>query len=273
MRKFNIKNPTEMKILHILAYGEGVIHRDDFIKYSNKTLLSRYKTAGLLKPYPAGEKGLYQITEQFKQAFRQQIDPDHKFSGSHAPDHASGVNRVLSQFPTQAQLKSGCELQWEHRLEQLNAHSPYHARASHLLHLNQQAFYKAQAALDAAQNQSQRAFLLEQREQARQKLAQSANLQNRCSTPDLAVTLTRDQLCDFLQRQREEWEQPRSRFQQELYQRSIQRMEQLVSSAQPVVTLFIEIVTDNYGRDDIQAKENWSYCTENSPIVYIPAKI
>ena len=271
-RQFNQKNPTEMGIVRMLAYGEGLIHKEDFIKYANKTLLSRYKTAGLVEEYKGGEKGLLQITDQFKRAYREQIDPKHTFSGSHAPNHASGLNRVLSQLSGNAPMKSGSQLQWELKSMTLCDTNPYYTRSHELIMRNREEIAKAEAAYQAAATDQERAARLEALEFAKQKHTQAMLRNRRCSIPDLAVTLTRPQLESFIEQQREYYDRcicPD--FQRDLYEESIRRMEQLAASERPTVTLNIEIITDNYGRMDIQAKENWSFCTDGGPVIYIPA--
>ena len=61
-KKFNIHNPTEMRLVNVLAHGEGLITRDDFVGLSNKTMLSRYKTEGYIREAKNAEKGVYEIT-------------------------------------------------------------------------------------------------------------------------------------------------------------------------------------------------------------------
>ena len=92
MFRFNHHNPTERELVRLLAFGEGIISREQFLETANRTMLSRFRTAGLIKQKPDAEKGVFQITDKFKQAYLQQVNPEHRFSGSGAPSSPTVID-------------------------------------------------------------------------------------------------------------------------------------------------------------------------------------
>lgn len=78
-----------------------------------------------------------------------------------------------------------------------------------------------------------------------------------CSTPDLIATFTPDQLRAYIQQER-----------RHTPERSLDRLEALLSNPAQEITVAIEIVTSSYGSLDIVAKETYSAVTQ-TPILYI----
>lgn len=214
MRKpFNLKNPTERRVLEILANGEGIISREEFLAVSNNTMLSKYRAAGYLRQMPNAPKGVYQTTEAFKAQYHRQVDPAHEFSGGSSPVHASGVNRILSDLPDGVAVQTGQSIQNEFR------------------HLSK----------------------------------------DRYSTADLALTMSRGQLDDFLTAIHQHYlNYDFPHYQQYLYNVGVLRLQELAAAGEESTHFYVEIVTSNYGTEEIQAKEAFSYQTD-TPIIYIPA--
>lgn len=271
-KKFNTHNETEMRLVNVLAHGEGLIDRDEFVRLSNKTMLSRYKSEGYIQEARNAGKGVYEITERFKREYCAQLDPFHRFSGSHSPTHSAGVNRVLSYLPSGVHIQTGSEIQAEFTtLLQASSHPAYN-RVSEILYLCREHLAETKLALESAKTDVERAALTAEADRLNARCARLMNVKERWSTPDLRVTLERDQLKELLDRAEEHYQSYHcSDFQKYFYDLGIKRMMELYASGEREITLNIEITTSNYDWMDVDAKEVWSECCNTTPIIYIAA--
>lgn len=271
-KRFNVHNETEMHLVSVLANGEGLIHRDEFVHLSNKTMLSRYKAEGYIQEARNAGKGFYEITERFKREYCAQLDPFHRFSGSHSPTHSAGVNRVLSYLPSGVHIQTGSEIQSEfNTILQAGSH-PVYTRMSEILHLCREHLTETKLALEAAKTDIQRAELTAEVDRLNARHCRLMNIRTRWSTPDLRVTLERDQLKTLIDRVEEHYDEFHgSDFQKHFYNLGITRMMELYASGEREITLNIEITTSNYDWMDVDAKEVWSECCNTTPIIYIAA--
>lgn len=265
-KTFNQHNPTETRLLSVLANGEGIITADEFKAIANATMLSRYKAAGYIKQMPNAQKGTFEITDKFKTQYRRQIDPSHRFSGSHAPAHAAGVNRVLACVPDGATVQTGQRVQRE--FQRITSATPAFHRemASIAAHWEQERdFYAA----TRPANEQEEAVLHHEAILAHEKYLSAAS--ETVSTPDMGLRLDAHQLHDFARSMFQHYlNYSGSAFTQRLYDEGMRRLLEVDRRGDSTAHIYIEIVTDAYTSLDIFQKECWADTTD-SIIVYIPA--
>lgn len=269
-RSFNKHNETEMRLINVLAHSEGLISREDFVHISNKSLLSRYKAAGYIEQAKTAGKNVFQITELFKREYCKQIDPFHRFSGSHSFGHSSGLNRVLSHLPVDASIQTGSEILREFNAMLRDNNNSIYARLSEIQTNCQSKLFDAQQIYSAAKTPLEQATALAEVHKLEHSYQQLTDEQNRWSIPDVRVSMEREQLKELIDRTQEHYEQCQcSDFQRQLYNIGLTRMNELYATGESKVELNIEIITNQYGPDDIQAKEVWAECCNTTPIIYI----
>lgn len=251
MKRFNEKNPTEMALVRVLAYGEGIISKQQLLSLANRTMLSRYRTEGYLKQAPNAEKGVFQVTEKFCKQFRHQIDPTHKFSGSGSTRHSAALNQAIAALPQGAALTTGKQIQAD--FDRYKTTAAYQTAITDQRERARAAL--AQAAKAALADKSAPTLLAF--DDAKRLYEQMQNDSKCCSTPDLIATFTPDQLRAYLEQERGH-----------APERSLDRLEALLSNPAQEITVAIEIVTSSYGSLDIVAKETYSAVTQ-TPILYI----
>lgn len=264
MFKFNTHNPTEREVVRLLAYGEGIITRERFLSVSNRTMLSRFRAAGLLKEKPDAEKGVFQITDKFKQAYLRQIDPDMRFAGSGSITHSAIVQDALRLIPSTASLTSGEAIKRE--LEEYQKTADYHSREADLRTWYKQECEKAKEELRQAQTPMDRYEALD-RHNFCNRFSNSDKL---VSAPDFKAELTSgeiDQMLSSLMDRYYNDERLTEREQKFTHEaiRTLQQAQTCMTGT--TVTIFFEAVTDNYGRVELEQKENCSIIL-NTPIVY-----
>lgn len=257
MKRFNQRNPTEINLFRTLAYGEGIISREQFLSIANRTILSRYRTEGYLKQASNAAKGVFQITDKFKKAYLHQIDPSHKFSGSGSVQHSTALNQTIAALPAGVKLTGGKEIQAD--FDRFKATKEYQKV---IAELRQQAradlAERRQAVTDTGTAQALRAY-----DDARRLYLQTLDEKKCCSTPDLQATFTHDQLEAFIS--------TLSMTQDKTREQAIERLQSLLASTTAQeLTVCIEIITGSYGSLEIQAKETYSAVTQTE-IIYISA--
>lgn len=263
MYHFNLRNPTETGLLRVLSYGEGIITRDQFLETANRTLLSKYRTNGLIKQKPDAPKGVFQTTDKFQRLYLQQVNPEHHFSGSGSMNHSSVLYETLKLLPQDAPLISGQTLKAE--LEQAQKSMEYQRKEIELRERYKDERDAASVQLRHAQNLMQRYEALNRYNEAN-KLYSRENL---CSAADLKVTLNRDQLDELLTRFHDRYRNDELTQRQERFTyHAIQQLQQLQASGTETVEIFVECVTDSYNNIQIQEKLATSFVLD-TPIIFV----
>lgn len=265
---FNIHNPTELAVLRQLAYGEGIITKAQFLELANRTMLSKYRTAGLIRQMPNAREGVYQITDKFKSEYLRRIDPTHKFSGSGSPTHAAALYEALTFIPKTAELITGQALKDHFARYQRTV--GYHQQAQTIREDYQAQRQEAKAALAAA-SPDQKAAALDRYRAADQLCRLDDDL---CSTADLAMRVSREEIDTLLtdignrylnddhMTQRQAWACSHAI-------RTLQAVQD--SMTEQTAVIMVEAITDSYGRLEIEQKENYS-AVMHTPIIYFAAE-
>lgn len=264
MFRFNRHNPTEREVVRLLAYGEGIITKERFLSVSNRTMLSRFRTAGLLKEKPDAEKGVFQITDKFKQAYLQQIDPDMRFAGSGSVTHSAIVQDALRLIPSTATLTSGEAIKRE--LEQYQKTADYHNREADLRAWYKQERERAKEELRQAQTPMGRYEALD-RYNFSNRFFNSDKL---VSAPDFKAELTSGEIDQMLSSLMDRYynDERLTEREQKFTHEAIRTLQQAQTSMTgATVTIFFEAVTGNYQQMQIEQKENCSIIL-GAPIVY-----
>ena len=264
MFRFNHHNPTERELVRLLAFGEGIISREQFLETANRTMLSRFRTAGLIKQKPDAEKGVFQITDKFKQAYLQQVNPEHRFSGSGSQTHSAILQSAIKMLPLSAELTSGQALKVE--LDQYQRSLDYYRQEAMLRENYRQEREQARGEVVQANTPMGRYDALT-RYNYYNKLY---NLEKLVSSADLKVSLTANQLDELLTTLHD-----RHLNNERLTERQREFTHQAITTLQAVqasmttntVEILIEAITDNYGRLELEQKENCSVVM-NTPIIY-----
>lgn len=264
MFHFNRHNPTEREIVRLLAYGEGIISREQFLETGNRTMLSRFRTAGLIKQKPDAPKGVFAITDKFRQAYLQQINPAHSFSGSGSLIHAQILQNALKLVPPTAELTSGQTLKTE--LERYQKTTEYHRKEAEIREHYRQAREQARTEVVQARTPMDRYDALTRYND----MNRFYSMDKLVSAPDLKVALTSSQLDDLLTalHHRHLNDDRLTERQRECTHDAIRTLQQVQANmTESTVEVCFEAITDNYGRTDLQAKENYSI-TMSAPILY-----
>ena len=264
MFRFNPHNQTERELVRLLAYGEGIISKEQFLETANRTMLSRFRTAGLIKQKPDADKSVFQITDKFKQVYLQQVNPEHKFSGSGSPTHAAILQNAIKMIPTSAELTSGQALKVE--LDQYQRSVDYHKQEAMLRESYRQE--REQAKGEAAQ-----ASTLMDRYDALTRYNhynKLYNMEKLVSSADLKVSLTANQLDELLTalHDRHLNDERLTERQRECTLHAIRTLQAVQqTTTESTITILVEAITDNYGRMELEQKENCSVVL-NTPIIY-----
>ncbi len=267
---FNTHNQTELNLLRVLAYGEGIISRDQFLEISNKTMLSRYIKAGYLKQAPNASKGVFTTTAKFQKDYRRQIEPQHQFSGSGSATHSGGLNFALTLIPEGARLQTGQAIKGE--FDRFRKTGEYHRALSKIQEREYEALKQARAAMQEATGAHDIAYANYQLNAAQARYDLASDERRTCSAPDLSITLTHDQL--------EEWRGNLGNYylnkdglsyrQMTLLHQTVQRLHELERTTSGEITVCLEIITGSYGPIEIAQKENYAETT-GANLVYLSA--
>ena len=264
MFHFNQHNPTEREIVRLLAFGEGIISKELFLETANRTMLSRFRTAGLIKQKPDSGKGVFTITEKFKQAYLQQVNPDHRFSGSGSQNHAAILQDALKLIPPAAKLTSGQTLKTE--LERYQKTADYQRKEGEIREQYRQAREHARTEIAQTRTPMDRYEALS----SFNHYNKLYNMDKVVSAPDLKMTLTASQLDELLTalHNRHLNDDRLTERQRECTRDAIRTLQQVQATmTETTVEICVEAITDNYGRIELETKENCS-AVLNMPILY-----
>lgn len=247
---FNIRNPTEVVLLHLLAKSEGRLQRSDF---PTKQLLYKMLNENYVKKDSQG----YKLTDKFKREYIERIDKSAKFGSTGSIIHEQGVVKALQMLPKEAlsQVTNAAQLAAEHkdRVKTTEYRQAVQAIKNKLLEQRTQL----QSQLQAAPSRLDSIKLKEGIREVDSYIHKLEDPHRGISPADLRVTLTRDQTIEVIDRMKEQY--PEQAQQLQLV---------LESSQQQTITFLMEITTSHYEKDQIFSHS--AYATiENLPIIYI----
>lgn len=255
---FNKNSKTEMQIVRVLGNSEGIISREQFLQLSNRTMLSRYISKGLLSQVKNAEKGVYQITAKFKREYTREIDPKQAFSGSGSLTHSTGLNTAISLLPKTSELRTGQAIKKD--FESYRKTPQFKIALANL----QDRYYRNLQEVKSTQQGSNHAyngFILNRAENSYRIIMDERKA---FSTPDIRATMTLDELRIFRDNLLEYHSSHKlSERKNQLLKETVSKLNQMERNYCSPVHVYIEIVTGSYGNVEIQQKENWADSTGN----------
>lgn len=265
MYHFNLHNSTEMEVLRHLAFGDGIITKDQFLSISTKTMLSRYKSAGLIEQRKNAEKNIFQITNRFKSLYLKQIDPDHRFACSGSKSHSAVLFDAINVIPKTATITTGQTLKEE--FQKFQKTTEYFTRTAEI----QKNYQNKIMQLSATVSNTAASFL--DRCNAMIELKQQttfSKMESLCSTADLRISVTREEISQMLE------ELTNRHLNYDLTPKHERFLLHSINTLQHVqenmtterVDILVEAITDTYGAVQIEQKFNISYVLD-TPIIFI----
>ncbi len=274
--KLNLKNPKQMEIVRYFHLSEGRMAKEDILSLSNKEIFYRMKNNHYIEETKKGS-GIFKATEKLKKL---SADMDgEKYSNGCSSKHSKKIlQAVTSYVPKEVieekRFQSGTSLRQE--MLQFKESPQYERKLGEMLKEN--LLEKQQI------EESYRQKLLESGSQTEKLQAEIDYLYDmernqfqgeilRSDTavfiPDFAITLTRAELEEMYEKMADREESLGHGKEKDFLSINLQKMESLLSgTSEPVIEVYFEIVTDSYGRAELQRHENYRQMM-NREILYI----
>ena len=274
--KLNLKNPKQMEIVRYFHLSEGRMAKEDILSLSNKEIFYRMKNNHYIEETKKGS-GIFKATEKLKKL---SADMDgEKYSNGCSSKHSKKIlQAVTSYVPKEVieekRFQSGTSLRQE--MLQFKESPQYERKLGEMLKENLlekqqiEESYRQKLLESGSQTEKLQAeidYLYDmERNQFQGEILRSDTV---VFIPDFAITLTRAELEEMYEKMADREESLGHGKEKDFLSINLQKMESLLSgTSEPVIEVYFEIVTDSYGRAELQRHENYRQMM-NREILYI----
>ena len=273
--KLNLKNPKQMEIVRYFHLSEGRMAKEDILSLSNKEIFYRMKNNHYIEETKKGS-GIFKATEKLKKL---SADMDgEKYSNGCSSKHSKKIlQAVTSYVPKEVieekRFQSGTSLRQE--MLQFKESPQYERKLGEMLKENLlekqqiEESYRQKLLESGSQTEKLQAEIDYRADMERNQFQGEILRGNPVFIPDFAITVTRGELEEMYQKMEESREQLGVGKEKDFLSINLQKMESLLSGmSEPVMDVYFEIVTDSYGRAELQRHENYRQMM-NREILYI----
>lgn len=263
--KLNLKNPKQMEIVRYFHLSEGRMAKEDILSLSNKEIFYRMKNNHYIEETKKGS-GIFKATEKLKKL---SADMDgEKYSNGCSSKHSKKIlQAVTSYVPKEVieekRFQSGTSLRQE--MLQFKESPQYERKLGQMIKDNLwekqqiEEHYRQRLLQSESQTEKLQAGI-DYRKDVEQNQFQGEILRsdNPLFIPDFSVTVSRRELEEMYQKMEENREQLGVGKEKDYLTLNVQKIERLLETmTEPAMEIFWEIVTDSYGRAELQRHENY----------------
>lgn len=274
--KLNLKNPKQMEIVRYFHLSEGRMAKEDILSLSNKEIFYRMKNNHYIEETKKGS-GIFKATEKLKKL---SADMDgEKYSNGCSSKHSKKILQALTSYVPkevieEKRFQSGTSLRQE--MLQFKESPQYERKLGEMLKenlLEKQQIEESyrQKLLEAGSQVQKLQAGIDYRADMEKNQFEGEILRsdNSLFIPDFAVTVTRAEMEEIYERMAQQEERLGYSKEKDFLSINLQKMESLLSGmSEPVMDVYFEIVTDSYGRAELQRHENYRQMM-NREILYI----
>ena len=274
--KLNLRNSKQLDVIRYFHLTEGKMSRQDIIDLSNKEIFYKMKNNSYIVEIKKNS-GIFKATEKLKK-LSADLDGEKYTNGCSAKHSKKILEAVTSYVPKEVieekRFQSGTALRQE--MQQFKSSPQYERKLGQMIKDNLwekqqiEEHYRQRLLQSESQTEKLQAGI-DYRKDVEQNQFQGEILRsdNPLFIPDFSVTVSRRELEEMYQKMEENREQLGVGKEKDYLTLNVQKIERLLETmTEPAMEIFWEIVTDSYGRAELQRHENYRQMM-NREILYI----
>lgn len=249
VQSLNLKNPKQRDIINLFAVSEGRVGRQDILSTGNKEIMYRMINLGYIKETVKGS-GIYKATAKLKKLTEQTTGK--KYNNGCSNKHSAIMSKTATKVIPKSVLSSGRytgQNDIKTRMESYK-HTPQYIQGLRLIRNKVHSNYRD------CTNRYNSSISHQQRIDARKELEVAAmkkgviDSDNPSFTPDIEITISRAEAEELLQNIREIADSSDGREHSFMMQNE-EKLERLLGTTDQTFTIGCEIVTENYGNEEL----------------------
>lgn len=256
--KVNFNNSKTIQVINYLQLAENRLSREEILSIGNKDILYKLKNSGYIKET---SKGNFQGTKKLRTEISKRTG--NQFGKGSSSQHSQKLLSVAKCIPSQVienrGFKTGIEL--EKQFNQFKTTQEYTERTKQA---RQEQISKIES-LNQYHTSVQTSISITEREKLQENinylqsyaiLERNLNIivEERYSVPDFSITCTKEQSLEFLNSLNRTQNNTGSGSYSSIYHKgaSVQMKQIIEETTTDTITWTIEIVTNNYGAEDLE---------------------
>lgn len=249
VQSLNLKNPKQRDIINLFAVSEGRVGRQDILSTGNKEIMYRMINLGYIKETVKGS-GIYKATAKLKKITEQTTGK--KYNNGCSNKHSAIMSKTVTKVIPKSVLSYGRytgQNEIKSRTDKFK-HTPQYRQGLRLLKDKAHKDYKD------CYNRYNNSVSYQQKLDARKDLEIAAmkkqiiDSDNPSFTPDIEITISRAEAEELLQNIREIADSSDGREHSFMMQNE-EKLERLLGTTDQTFTIGCEIVTENYGNEEL----------------------
>ncbi len=258
-KSLNLHNPRQRDVINLFAVSEGRVGRQDILNVGNKEILYRMMNLGFIKETVKGS-GVYKATPKLKNFT--QMTTGKSYSNGCSNKHSRIMSKVATTVIPKTVLADGRftgQNEIKAKMDRFKTSSHY-ARGLQIMRNQVRSDYNyCKQRYDSSVSYQQKMDYRKDLSSSEMKL-KVINSDNPCYTPDLEISITRDEAEELLQTIREIGESSDGR-EHSLMLQNEEKLEQMLSGTNETFTVGVEIVTENYCNEELYRHEVYETLT------------
>ena len=273
-QSLNLKNPKQMHLIHTFAISEGRLSKEQILTQGNKELFYRMKNNGYIKETVKGS-GIYKATSKLKTLTEKTTGIS--YGNGCSSKHSAKIGKAVSYLPdtviSEGRFTSGQMLKQE--MQSLKQ-TPQYQKS--LAHLQRNILREERTTQTNFQNYISKCSRAEHYQAEIDHRADKAMYQMKREVafsetpvfiPDFKVSVSRTEGECILHNMTEQMQSLPERSKEHFFlEQSIEKIQQMLQTEQISYDLYFEIVTNNYGKPELERHHNYEIIL-NREVLYI----
>lgn len=249
VQSLNFRNPKQRDVINLFAVSEGRVSRQDILRTGNKEIMYRMIQLGFIKETIKGS-GIYKATPKLK-SFT--LDTTGKsYNNGCSNKHSRIMSKVATTVIPKSVLTEGRfagQNEIKSRMENFKASSQYSKGLQKIRNKVKNNYSSCQKRYESSTSYQQRLDSRKDLNSAEMRL-NVINSDNPSFTPDIEITISRAEAEELLQNIREIADSSDGR-EHSFMMKNEEKLERLLGTTDQTFTIGCEIVTENYGNEEL----------------------
>ena len=270
----NLKNPKQLNLIHTFAISEGRLSKEQIFSQSNKEIFYRMKNNGYIKETTKGS-GIFKATGKL-QALAKKTEGI-QFSIGCSSKHSAKITKAVSYLPSdvigEGRFASGQVLKQE-----MSAYKQTDNYQRKIAQMQKAVLRECKQMENAYQsrrmNAGSRAELYQagidyKADKAEIQMRQDILFsENPLYIPDFKVSVDRDEAEELFQNIQAAMGEMEQGKEYDFLEQNVGKLEGMLQTGQQTFELYFEIITDSYGKRELEMHRNYEQVMERE-VLYI----
>lgn len=271
----NLRNPKQLDLIYTFAISEGRMSKDSIMEIGNKELFYRMKNNGFIKETSKGSN-VFKVTPKLQRLTEQTTGIS--YSNGCSSKHSAKIGKALTFIPQEA-ISEGRFSTGQMLKQEMSAFKQTSSYERAIRKLQTDILHQEKQLQNNYQSYLSRNITNTERYQAEiDYQADSSYLQMQKDVafsdtplfiPDLSVNVSQSEAEQILQNMTDQLEHLPGECKESVFlEQNIVKLTELLQTEQTSYDLYFEIVTNSYGKPELQRHENYEMVM-NREVFYI----